>query len=418
MASQPAVAPDGTRDAGPVFTAAPHRMMFFGGALQLLAVMVFWLTELGARYTGAWPPLPLVVPAMTAHAFLMLYTVFPFFMFGFLMTTYPRWMNGTPVPRRHYAPAFVLLLAGVLLFYAGLFTRGTLLVAAVVVLLAGWGVGLYALLNVFARAPAHDKRYERQLNVALLCGWLGVASYAVWLLQGRPAFLTLSLTAGLWLFLVPVLVLVSHRMIPFFSSTALTDYSVVQPNWSLPVLVLCTLSHTALTVTGRPQWTFIPDFALALLGLHHSWHWGLRRSLQVRLLAMLHIAFAWLAVGMALYGAQSLALLLTGRTYLGQAPLHALTIGFVTSMTVAMASRVTLGHSGRGLQADTYTWVCFWGVGLAAVLRVLAGLPGITWNGPLQPNLLAAVVWLVALGAWVGHYLPLYVRRRADGRPG
>ena len=418
MVSQPEIARADSRAAGPVFTAAPHRMMFFGGAVQLLAVMVFWLTELGARYAALWPPPPLVVPAMAAHAFLMLYTVFPFFMFGFLMTTYPRWMNGTPVPRRHYLPAFVLLATGVVLFYVGLFVSAPLMIAAVVVLLAGWGVGVFALLQVFARAPARDKRYERQLNVALLCGWLGVASYAVWLLDGRTAFLTLSLTAGLWLFLVPVLVLVSHRMIPYFSSTALTGYQVVQPNWSLPVLVLCTLGHTALAVTGHPQWTFVPDFTLALLAVHHSWHWGLRLSLQVRLLAMLHIAFAWLAVGMALYGAQSLALLLTGRVYLGQAPLHALTIGFITSMTVAMASRVTLGHSGRGLQADAYTWACFWGVGLAAALRVLADLPGITWSGALQPNLLAALVWLVALGAWVGRYLPMYIRRRADGRPG
>ena len=58
------------------------------------------------------------------------------------------------------------------------------------------------------------------------------------------------------------------------------------------------------------------------------------------------------------------------------------------------------------------------GVGLAAALRVLADLPGITWSGPLQPNLLAALVWLAALGAWVGRYLPMYIRRRVDGRPG
>lgn len=33
-----------------IFSAAPHRVMFFGGALQTLAVMLWWLTELVTRY--------------------------------------------------------------------------------------------------------------------------------------------------------------------------------------------------------------------------------------------------------------------------------------------------------------------------------------------------------------------------------
>jgi len=36
------------------FTAAPHRVMFFGGALKTIAVMVWWLIELATRYGVAW----------------------------------------------------------------------------------------------------------------------------------------------------------------------------------------------------------------------------------------------------------------------------------------------------------------------------------------------------------------------------
>ena len=36
------------------FTTAPHRVMFFGGALQTIAVMVWWLIELATRYGVAW----------------------------------------------------------------------------------------------------------------------------------------------------------------------------------------------------------------------------------------------------------------------------------------------------------------------------------------------------------------------------
>ena len=77
------------------FTAAPHRVMFFGGALQAIAVMLWWLCELVTRFgivghPASWP----IVPS-AAHAYLMIYGLFPFFMFGFLMTVFPRWMNGS-----------------------------------------------------------------------------------------------------------------------------------------------------------------------------------------------------------------------------------------------------------------------------------------------------------------------------------
>ena len=66
------------------FSAAPHRMMFLAGAVQGLAVIAWWLTELIGRYTSAWVPPPWAIPAIWAHGFLMIYGFFPFFIFGFL----------------------------------------------------------------------------------------------------------------------------------------------------------------------------------------------------------------------------------------------------------------------------------------------------------------------------------------------
>src|SRR5512139_3437018 len=102
-----------------IFTAAPHRVMFFGGSLQLVSAMLWWLTDLASRFgTGnpiAWPVAP-----NAAHLYLMIYGIFPFFMFGFLMTTFPRWMAGEEIPARRYVPAFALLSLGAVVFYAGL----------------------------------------------------------------------------------------------------------------------------------------------------------------------------------------------------------------------------------------------------------------------------------------------------------
>ncbi len=62
------------------------------------------------------------------------------------------------------------------------------------------------------------------------------------------------------------------------------------------------------------------------------------------------------------------------------------------TMTLAVMTRASLGHSGRELTAGTGTTLCYGLVGRAAVTRVLAplvpggaallvGLSGLAWNG-------------------------------------
>ena len=113
------------------FTAAPHRVMFFGGALQALAVMLWWLVELASRYGIIGHPMTWPIMPSAAHAYLMIYCLFPFFMFGFLMTVFPRWMGGPELPPRHYVPAFLLLMLGAAGFYAGLSSNSTVLMLAI-----------------------------------------------------------------------------------------------------------------------------------------------------------------------------------------------------------------------------------------------------------------------------------------------
>jgi len=99
------------------FTAAPHRMMMLGGAIQGVLTLLWWLFDLLGRYGGLYAAQAWSIAPVWAHAFLMLYGFFPFFVFGFLMTTYPNWMNGEKIPPRLYIPAFLLLAGGIALFY-------------------------------------------------------------------------------------------------------------------------------------------------------------------------------------------------------------------------------------------------------------------------------------------------------------
>ncbi len=392
---------------------APHRLFFAAGMVQVLLTMLFWTIELAMRLADI--PSRLVIVSSDVHAWLMVYGIFPFFIFGFLFTVYPRWMAQEAVARAGYTRAAGLLVAGLVTIYAGWWLGHATLVTGLGIFLAGWLSALITLLGVYRRARTHGV-HEPLLNAALAAGAAGIALFMVAVVTGERMAFILARELGVWLFLVPVVFLVSHRMIPFFSQSVIMNYLMQRPGWAPPLMLVCAAGHALLELGGFPQWRFLADVPLAVAALHLSYLWQFRASFHSRLLAMLHIAFLWLGLAMALFALQSLAWLITGHDWLGRAPLHALGIGFLAGMIVAMASRVTLGHSGRSLLADRMTWLALLGVNAVAVLRVAAEL--VPSGAAAVLNLAAALAWLAVLGAWVGHYLPIYFRPRLDGRPG
>jgi len=399
------------------FRAAPHRMMFFGGVTQSLLAIAWWLSELLSRYAGFFPAPAITVPPYAAHAFLMIYGFFPFFIFGFLMTAAPNWVNGAKVEARFYVPAFLLMAAGIGLFYVGLYSGNDWLIGAVALYLAGMLTGWFALFKIVMESPHADKRHAYVVILVFLVGGLGAAAYLVWLASDQPLFLTLAISGGLWFFLLPIFVSVTHRMLPFFSSTALRDYPLHRPYWALFALLAGMYAHGVMEIAGAASWLWVVDLPMMAVAFHLSWRWGFHRCFEVRLVAVLHIAFLWLGIALALYSLQSLARL-TGYAVLGMAPLHALAIGYFSSMAIAMVTRVTLGHAGRPLVADGYTWALFLGFQGTAITRIAGDLPFVPTADAVHFYLLAACLWLVSFLLWARKYLPIYLRPRVDGRPG
>lgn len=403
-----------------VVAAAPHRPAFLLGALQAVLAMLFWTYALIEQYTGASSLLSgLPIPAVYAHAFLMLFGLFPFFIFGFAFTVYPRWMAAPLVPRTTYLATAGLLGAGMLLFYVGLATARMILLTGLVLYLLGWLVGFAGLWRVFRAAPPGSRPHEIALNLALLAGAVGVGVFIYAVAADDPRGYVIAEALGLWLFLLPVVFTVSHRMIPFFSQSVLKDYRGVRPAWTLPLVVAGLALHGVLTIAlDGARWLIVVDALLTLLALYHLVVWQSWRSLRIGLLAVLHVAFAWLAIGFGLYVLQEISIWVEGYPILGRAPLHALGIGFVAGMLMAMASRVTLGHSGRPLAADRLTLIAFALLNVAAVLRIIGALQvGAATVGDTL-IVLAGLFWLAAFAPWAWHYAPWYVRPRADGKPG
>lgn len=404
-----------SNDPAALLAAAPHRPLFLAGTIAVLLTVAWWTLELASLRFGwtRWPQ-P-TVPPVWGHAVLIQYGLFPLFMFGFLMTTFPRWMNGPLVPPTRFLPVAGGVLGGYILGNLGLLGMPALLKIGLVVMLAAYVLGVSTLAGVMRHCVDRNKHGWSTL-AAFCVGTFGLACFVVWLLvPNMPAQLAwLSVKLGTFAFLLPVYFTVCHRMLPFFSKNMVPGYAMWRPSWSLPVVWALLIAHVLLDWSGQARWLFLCDVPLAAVFIAHWLMWKPWRCLHPGLLAVLHIAFTWLPVAFVLFCVQDVALTFGGVSILGLAPLHALAIGFFGSMLVAMVTRVTHGHSGRPLQMHPVPWLCFVLLQIVALLRIRAELGGDRYLWLV----IAGAGWLVAFLPWVLRSAWIYLTPRTDGKPG
>ena len=395
---------------------APHRLMFFIGACNLLLAMLWWAMWLAdARWQlfGLRQPTPY---AGWLHAFVMQYQMLPSFIFGFLLTVFPRWMGLEPLTRWHYLPVGLGLLGGQLLTLAGLFGYPHLVFLGWLQTLAGWIAALCILLELLRRDRTGDW-HARSAACALLFGLAGIGLVMAYLYTANAKLLYAAVKFGGFGLLLPIYFTVNHRMTPFFVRCVFRLQQGWNPRWILPVAWALMLAHLGLELAHGYAWLWMPDLPLMALACVMLWRWWPRPPQGERtpaLLRVLLLGFAWLPIALALYAAQSLWLLGTGAFVLGRAPAHALFIGYFGSLLVAMVTRVTQGHSGRPLELGHAAAFAFVTVQLVAVLRVCAELH----SDPLPLLAIAAIGWLLAFAPWVVRSSWIYLTPRMDGKDG
>ena len=396
-----------------MLAAAPHRLLFFVGASNVLLAMSVWtLWMIGVRWSLFDVPQP-AVPAGWLHAIVMQYQVLPSFIFGFLLTVFPRWMNLPDLTRWHYVPVGAGLLGGQALTLAGIFGGLPLLKLGALLTMAGWSLGA-----VFLVRLAHRDRgrtwHAVSCTFALGFGLLGLVLYNVFLHRFDAGLMFASIKLGSLAVLLPIYFTVCHRMIPFFASAALKGYQMARPMWSLGALWALALIHTWLELRHGYAWLWLPDVLLALLTGWLLWLWWPRRMTMPALLRVLFVGFSWLPITFVLYAAQSAWYAMNGEFILGRAPAHALFIGYFGSLLVAMVTRVTQGHSGRPLVLGRVAGFAFLVIQCVAVTRVLAEIVPDT----LAWQAIAGVGWTVAFVPWALRSMWIYLTPRADGKAG
>ncbi|MBK7145708.1 MAG: NnrS family protein [Xanthomonadales bacterium] len=395
-----------------MLAAAPHRLLFFVGASNVLAAMTWWALWLYQSRFGdiglAQPPLF----AGWAHAVVMQYQVLPMFMFGFLLTVFPRWMGQPELSPWHYLPVGLGLLSGQLLFLVGLFGFPHLVQIGLFNTIAGWIAGLAFLWGPL-RADRGRTLHSASAYAALLFGLLGLLLFALHLHTGSVRLMFAVIKIGSFALLLPIYTTVAHRMFPFFASVVVPGYVGWRPLGWLGAVWACLLLHLAGELAALNAWLWLADLPLAALAGYWLWR-NAPRGPMPALARVLFAGFAWLPLAMLLFATQSLWLLASGDLHLGRAPAHALFIGFFGSLLVAMVTRVTAGHSGRPLELGRVAGFAFLAIQLVALIRIGAELSAdaMAWQS------VAAFGWLLAFVPWVLRSLYIYTTPRRDGRPG
>ncbi len=415
-----AAVPDTRWRAGRLLT-APHRLGFFSAALMLAASALWWALVLAARYGGV--ALPWAVPPAVAHALFMAMGFMPLFIVGFLFTAGPKWLGLPEVQARSLRTPVVVMLAGWALALPGFHLHTVLAGLGVAAVATGWSLLVRRFFGLLRRSRVADQLHARVIAAAGVVVALALWAAAAGLALGEPTPTRVATQLGLWGGLVPVFMAVSHRMIPFFTASALPLLDAWRPNWLLWVMLAVAAASGAgaaadlwwWPLPAAVRWAQVAvEAPAAALMLWLALRWGLVQSLKIRLLAMLHAGFVWLGVAWAL-AALSHALQALGHDGLGLAPTHALGMGYLGATLIAMITRVAAGHSGRPLAADDVAWTLYWALQAGAVLRVGAAL----WPALDAPLVLAAVAaWAAAAIGWAWRYGGWLGRPRGDGRPG
>jgi uncharacterized protein involved in response to NO len=266
---------------------------------------------------------------------------------------------------------------------------------------------LVALWAVIAREIAAGRNWRNApvlaavaaFAVAHVLFWLGVSGQVPVGLGERLAIGVLTLLIGL----------IGGRIVPSFTRNWLkkqgaTRFPVAAGAPDRGLLIL--------TAGALGLWVALPQHPVtaglcAAAALGHLWRlsrWRGLATVREPLLLVLHLGYLWVPVGLAL-----IALVPVLPAVTGDLALHALTAGGVGTMTLAVMTRASRGHTGRPLSADMATTLVFVAVIASAVLRLLAPLPPVPYFLALK---LSAGLWVAAFALFCLAYAPILARPR------
>lgn len=373
------------------------RPFFLAAGLFAAFAMLAWI---GALIYG-WGIGGDTYGALNWHAHEMLFGYVTAALAGFMLPAIPNWTGRLPVSG---SP----LLALVLLWLAG---RGAMLAPDL--------FGLYpaamldaAFLPALAVIEAHEIIAGRnwknlKILVALVTlSALNVGFHALVLTGGDP-MVVFRATVAVFIALITV---IGGRLVPSSTRNWLSRAEATRlpaPFGKLDRVAIVTL------VAALVAWTAMPvtPTTAVLCGLAAVLHavrlvrWRGHATLAEPLVLVLHLAYAFVPLGLA-------AVTLTALGWLSApSALHILTVGAIGNMTLAVMTRATLGHTGRQLNASTWTCLAYFLMLSSAAIRPLAELLPAHYHPLLA---ISGTAWILAFALFVAEYGPMLMAPKSS----
>jgi uncharacterized protein involved in response to NO len=352
-----------------------------------------------AQFSGFLSSAYLQGPAWHGHEMLFGYTTAV--IAGFLLTAVRNWTNQpTPSGAPLMALAALWVCGRVLVLTPWAMTAALVNAAFPVAVAVAIGIPLWRSHNV------------RNYFFAGLLVLMGVLILAVHLaLQERfdlsPRF-GLQLALDVVLF---IMVVMGGRVIPMFTNNGVPGASATRH------ALVEKLALGSVILLFAADLVQLPQSIIALIALTSALAHGVRlylwnpwRTFAKPLVWILHAAYAWIVIYLALRGLAALELLA------GSYATHALTVGAIGGLTLGMMTRTARGHTGRPLVADGFELAMFVLIQVAALVRVFGGIASPELYTPSIQ--LSGLLWAAAFGLYAVRYWPVLTRPRLDGKAG
>jgi uncharacterized protein involved in response to NO len=369
-------------------------LFLLAGVFAVLSIGL-WLPE----YEGEIS-IPTTFSPVAWHAHEMLYGYLSATMSGFLLTAIPNWTGRLPFQGRPLA------------FLVGLWLAGRIAIAMSADI--GWVLTmlvdcsfLFAFVAVTAREVLAGSNFKN-LKVVALVSVLLIGNLTFHLEAHRTGNADFGMRIGI-AGMVMLVMVIGGRVIPSFTRNWLARQTegrmpVAFNRFDVAAIGISALALLGWVVSPHAQTTSIPLAAAGLVQLARLARWAGDRTWRDRLVLVLHIAYLFVPVGF---------LLLAASDIFGIPPsagIHAWTVGAMATLTLAVMTRATLGHTGRLLSANRATQFVYGSIVVAALLRIGAAL------AVAQSNLLlhlSALAWLLAFAVFAMTYGPMLLQRKA-----
>ena len=320
---------------------------------------------------------------------------------GFLLTAVRAW---TGQPTATGAPLMALV---------GLWVAGRILVltpwsAAAAIVNASFPLALAVAIAIPLLRARNVRNYFFVGLLALMSVLVAALHLALLGMATLPPQLGLALGLDVMLFIMAVM---GGRVIPMFTNNGVPGAGATR-NPIVEKIALGSVLILFLADLFQLQPAIIAAVALVAAIVHGTrlFLWNSWRTLAAPLVWILHAAYTWIVVHLALRGLSGLGLLA------GSFAVHALTVGAIGGLTLGMMTRTARGHTARPLVADRFELAMFLLIQFAAAIRVFCGLasPGLYMTS-VQ---LSGLLWAAAFGLYAVRYWPVLTCPRLDGKPG